>query len=98
MIERTEERFDIKPERLAADTAYGSGANLNWLVNDKKIAPHIPVIDRSKREDGTFSRDDFRFDKERNLYISSRQDPYDDGQAGQRWGDTSVYGQHALLP
>src|SRR5260370_1087328 len=24
MIERTEERFDIKPERLAADTAHGS--------------------------------------------------------------------------
>ena len=37
MIERTEQRFDIKPERLAADTAYGSGANLNWLVKDKKI-------------------------------------------------------------
>jgi transposase len=69
MIERTEQRFDIKPEWLAADTAYGSGANLNWLVNDKKIAPHIPVIDKSKREDGTFSRDDFTFDKERNVYI-----------------------------
>src|SRR5690349_1774533 len=68
MIERTEQRFDLKPECLAADTAYGSGANLNWLVNDKKIAPHIPVIDKSKREDGTFSRDDFTFDKERNLY------------------------------
>ena len=24
MIERTEERFGFKPERLAADTAYGS--------------------------------------------------------------------------
>jgi Transposase DDE domain len=69
MIERTEERFDLKPERLAADTAYGSGANLNWLVKDKKIAPHIPVIDKSKREDGTFSREDFTFDKERNVYI-----------------------------
>jgi transposase len=68
MVERTEERFDIKPERLAADTAYGSGANLNWLVKDKDIAPHIPVIDKSKREDGTFSRDDFTFDKERNVY------------------------------
>ena len=45
--------------------AYGSGANLNWLANDKKIAPHIPVIDKSKRDDGTFSRDDFTFDKER---------------------------------
>ena len=27
MIERTEERFGMKPERLAADTAYGSAAN-----------------------------------------------------------------------
>ena len=93
MIERTEERFDIKPERLAADTAYGSGANLNWLVNDKKIAPHIPVIDRSKREDGTFSRDDFTFDKERNVY-----EPHDHGQTGQRRRDTPVHGQYAPLP
>ena len=69
MIERTEERFDIKPKRLAADTAYGSGPNLNWLVKDKDIAPHIPVIDKSKREDGTFSREDFTFDKERNVYV-----------------------------
>src|SRR5262245_46359492 len=69
MIERTEACFGIKPERLAADTAYGSAANLNWVVNDKKIAPHIPVIDKSKREDGTFSREDFTFDKERNVYI-----------------------------
>jgi Pyruvate/2-oxoacid:ferredoxin oxidoreductase delta subunit len=69
MIERTEERFGLKPERLAADTAYGSGANLNWLVEDKDIAPHIPVIDKSKREDGTFSREDFTFDKDRNVYI-----------------------------
>ena len=68
MIERTEQRFDIKPTRLAADTAYGSGATLNWLVKDKKIAPHIPVIDKSNREDGTFSREDFTFDKERNTY------------------------------
>ena len=69
MIERTEERFGLKPERLAADTAYGSAANLNWLVNEKQIAPHIPVIDKSKRDDGTFSREDFTFDKARNVYI-----------------------------
>ena len=69
MIDRTEERFGLRPERLAGDTAYGAGANLDWLVNDAKIAPHIPVIDKSKREDGTFSREDFRFDKERNVYI-----------------------------
>jgi len=69
MVERTEARFNIKPKWLAADTAYGSGPNLNWLVKDKDIAPHIPVIDKSKRADGTFSREDFRFDKERNVYI-----------------------------
>ena len=69
MIDRTEERFELKPERLAADTAYGSGANLDWLVNEAKIAPHIPVIDKSHREDGTFSREDFSFDKEQNVYI-----------------------------
>src|SRR6201988_3445909 len=69
MIERTEARFGIRPERLAADTAYGSAANLDWVVNDKNIAPHIPVIDKSKREDGTFSREDFTFYKEGNVYI-----------------------------
>ena len=68
MIERTEERFASRPW-LAADTAYGSGANLNWLVNDKKIAPHVPVIDKSNRGDGTFNREDFTFDKQRNVYI-----------------------------
>ena len=33
------------------------------------IAPHIPVIDKSKRDDGTFSRKDFTFDQERNVYV-----------------------------
>ena len=69
MIERTEERFEIKPIYLAADTAYGSADALNWIVNEKQITPHIPVIDKSKREDGTFSREDFRFDQERNIYL-----------------------------
>src|SRR5437667_11109527 len=69
MIARTVACFGIKPQWLAADTAYGSAPNLNWLVNDKKIAPHIPVIDQSKRDDGTFSREDFSFDKEQNVYI-----------------------------
>ena len=69
MIERTQERFGIMPERLAADTAYGSAATLNWIVHEKKIAPHIPVIDKSKREDGSLSREDFTFDKDRNVYV-----------------------------
>lgn len=36
MIDRTEERFGLKPERLAGDTAYGSAPTLNWLVNEKR--------------------------------------------------------------
>ena len=54
---------------MAADTAYGSAATLDWIVNEKGIAPHIPVWDRSKREDGTFSREDFTFSKDGNVYI-----------------------------
>jgi hypothetical protein len=57
---------------LAADTAYGSAATLDWLINEKKIAPHIPVIDKSRREDGSLSRADFTFDKERNVYVCPR--------------------------
>jgi len=69
MIERTEQRFGIKPKRLAADTAYGSAETLDWLVNDKKITPHIPVIDKSTRDDGSFGRADFTYNAERDVYI-----------------------------
>jgi transposase len=68
MIERTEACFGIKPEWLAADTAYGSAANLDWLVNQQGIAPHVPVIDKSQRDDGTFSREDFVYDEIRDIY------------------------------
>jgi hypothetical protein len=69
MIERAEERFDLKPQSLAADTACGTAETLNWVVNEKRIAPHIPVKDMSRREDGSLSREDFIFDKARNVYI-----------------------------
>jgi transposase len=68
MIERTERRFGLKPRRLAGDTAYGAAPMLNWLVEEKQIAPHIPVFDRSRREDGTFSRGDFRYDESSHTY------------------------------
>jgi transposase len=68
MIERTDKRFGLKPKRLVADTAYGTGKLLGWLVG-AGIAPHIPVWDKSTREDGTLSRSDFRWDKRRAAYI-----------------------------
>jgi transposase len=68
MLDRTKRRFDLKPKRLAADTAYGTGRFLGWLVG-RRIVPHIPVRDASEREDGTFSRSDFRWDRRRGVYI-----------------------------
>src|SRR5499425_1888963 len=69
MLDRAEERFDLKPRRLAADTAYGTGKFLGWLVKVKKIIPHIPVWEKSDRQDGIFSRSDFRWDRKRGVYI-----------------------------
>jgi transposase len=68
MIERVKRRFDLQPQRLAGDTAYGAVRLLKWLV-DHGISPHIPVWDKSARFDGTFSRADFIFNRERNIYI-----------------------------
>jgi transposase len=68
MVGRVAERFDLHPRRLAADMAYGWGQTLKSLA-DYGIEPHIPVWDKSKRHDGTFSRADFAYDKERDLYI-----------------------------
>ena len=67
MIER-QGRMGLKPQRLAADTAYGTGKFLGWLVS-AGIAPQIPVWSKSAREDGTFSRSDFTFDRARNVYV-----------------------------
>jgi transposase len=61
MIGRVDERFDLCPKRLAADTAYGSAAMLDWLLNERGIEPHIPVFDKSKRADDTYSRSDFTY-------------------------------------
>ena len=68
MIERTHDRFGLWPERLAADSAYGSAENLAWLVHERGIAPHIPIIDKSQRQDGTFERADFAFEHTADAY------------------------------
>jgi len=68
MIDRTEKAFGLKPQRLAADTAYGTGRLIAWLL-DRAIAPHIPVWERYPPTDGMFSRSDFAYNVERNVYI-----------------------------
>src|SRR5512135_1154423 len=69
MLDRTEACFDLKPKRFAADTAYGTGKFLGWLVKEKRITPHIPVWEKSNREDGIFSRSDFNWNKRLKAYI-----------------------------
>ena len=68
MIERTIDRFGTWPQKLVGDTGYGSAEMLAWLVEEKAIEPHIPVFDKSHRTDGTFSREDFVYDRRRDLY------------------------------
>jgi transposase len=68
MVDRVKRRFDLRPQRLAGDSVYGAVRLLKWLV-DRRITPHVPVWDKSARHDGTFSRADFVFDQERNVYI-----------------------------
>lgn len=68
MIERVEERFDLKPERLIGDTAYGTAPMLAWLVQEKGIEPHIPVWDKTQRQDETLSSTEFRWDEQADEY------------------------------
>jgi hypothetical protein len=69
MIERTANRLEVTPSRLAADTGYGSAEMLAWLVDERGIEQHIPVFDKSERTDGTFSRVDFAYDQEADAYV-----------------------------
>ena len=71
MIDRTEDRFGLKPKRLAGDTAYGTGIMLDWLIK-RDIEPHVPVRDMTQAKKGIFSRDEFVYDKDRDLYICPR--------------------------
>ena len=68
MIDRIAKSFNLHPQRLIADTAYGSAPMLDWLVQGRGIAPHIPVIDKSGRKDGTFERSDFTYDADDDAY------------------------------
>ena len=67
MLDRTEARFGLKPERLAADAGYGDAANLAWLVDERGIEPHIPVFEKD-RTDGSFGRRDFTYDASADRY------------------------------
>jgi len=75
MLERVEARFDLKPARLIGDMAYGAAPMLGWLVEEKQIAPHIPVWDRTQRDDATLSSGDFEWDEQANEYRCPQGQP-----------------------
>ena len=68
MVDRVEDKFDMKPVRLLGDTAYGTATMLHWMVDEKYIEPHVPVWDKAQRDDGTLSRRDFQWNEEANEY------------------------------
>jgi hypothetical protein len=47
MIDRVEQRFGLRPARLVGDTAYGTGAVLDWMVEEKGIEPYVPFLIQS---------------------------------------------------
>ena len=68
MIDRVEERFDMKPTRLVGDTAYGAAEILGWMVDEKAIEPHVPVWDKTQRKDATLSSTEFQWNEQADEY------------------------------
>ena len=75
MLDRVEERFGLAPDRLIGDTAYGTAPMLAWMVEDRGIEPHVPVWERSQRDDGTFASNDFQWNEEADEYRCPRGHP-----------------------
>ena len=68
MIGRVEKQFDLKPERVIGDMAYGAADLLGWMVNEKAIEPHVPLWDKTQRNDETLSSSDFQWDAQADEY------------------------------
>jgi hypothetical protein len=73
MLEQVEP-LGLHPESLGADKAYGSGEFLAWLLA-RGVAPHIPVIDRRHQTGGRFTREQFRYAPEENVYYCPAGQP-----------------------
>lgn len=56
MIERTAKNVALHPLRLLGDSAYG-------LADMLGFEPHVTVFDKSARKDGTFAREDFKYER-----------------------------------
>lgn len=68
MIERVQERFNLKAQKLIGDTAYGTAEFLFWMVEEAGIEPHVPVWDMGNKKAAGFGRSDFHDDEETDSY------------------------------
>ena len=68
MLERVEHNHALKPTRLIGDTAYGVAPMLAWLVEEKGIAPHVPVWDKTDSNPDVLGRAAFQWDAEADCY------------------------------
>lgn len=68
MIDRVEKNHGIVPDSLMGDAAYGTANNLNYVVNEKKIAPYIPVWEGVKPKNNIFAKFDFVWDEYKGEY------------------------------
>ena len=99
MIERVEEQFDIKPDRLIGDTAYGTAPMLAWMVDEKDIEPHVPVWDKTERTNDNLSISDFQWNEEAQECTRLDHDPSDRALLSQASSITfslGISGVHAL--
>ena len=71
MLDRTAGQFDLTPSRLVADGGYGSAEMIGWLVDERGIEPHVRLIDKAERTDGTFSREPTSHSIEKGTFMSA---------------------------
>ena len=67
MLSRTMAKLGRRPARFTADTAYGTGPMLSWLI-ERDITPHIPVLDRTSQTNGKFQRSAFVYEEEQDQF------------------------------
>jgi len=97
MVERVANRFNLKPQRLIGDTAYGTSAMLGWMVEEQGIEPHVPVWDKTERKDGCFSRSDFTWDAQLQEYRCPAGKPLRSRQRHYKQRDSLVTTENTIL-
>ncbi|MBW4710049.1 IS1182 family transposase [Roseobacter sp. YSTF-M11] len=67
MLDRSRNRQDFRPDRVAADGSYGTGSFRAWRLK-RKVTPHVPVLDREHQTNRKYVISHFQYDPERDTY------------------------------